>query len=641
MKKVLYAMLAFCVSAGLFATEITIKVTPTVMFPFLSGEAKKYDIAGGGAFLDPGINLFGFLNVGPEFGVIVLPKNNSKQLAEGIDKQVTFIPVGLQVGAFYDIFSRVEAGGGIAFGAYGATTDKKWHYAPWYRAYADVAFKINTKVSLGLDVSWFNCQNTTWVGNPGAAGITAGIVLKFKIDTEKSSGNVNASIENGENVFPLLYTLYKSEPFGAITINNDETGDIRNVIVKFRAEGYTASEMECGRINMIRKHRSEQLSLCADFNDKILRFSESGKISGEIVIEYSLLGDKRVSVVPVTISVYGRNTLRWFDSAMVASFVYPKSEEVLEISKYSVGIARSHARSGLNNNLQFSMYLFEAMRLAGITCEENSDTPYNSFHINPEVLDYLQYPYQTLSYRSGDKDDIGILFSSMLESVDIPAAFIPLENDFIVAACLGDDSNSLRNMFNGDERILSVDNKIWLPLSMSEIEKGYMSSWAKAVSEINYLLENDEDVDFIILSDAWMSYPTAGFSSNETNVKLPAEKNLYAAGENVLNQYINQEYGPQIASLQARIKSEGASVTLYNQLGMLYVRAGMYDNAVSVYEISAKLGSIPAMNNLGNICTLQKKYKTAKSWYEKVLAIDPTNETALRNLERIATELDY
>ena len=78
MKKVQYAILAFFMSAGLFATEITIKVTPTVMLPFLSGEAKKYEVAGGGAFLDPGINLFGFLNVGPEFGVIVLPKKQFK-----------------------------------------------------------------------------------------------------------------------------------------------------------------------------------------------------------------------------------------------------------------------------------------------------------------------------------------------------------------------------------------------------------------------------------------------------------------------------------------------------------------------------------------------------------------------------------
>ena len=85
---------------------------------------------------------------------------------------------------------------------------------------------------------------------------------------------------------------------------------------------------------------------------------------------------------------------------------------------------------------------------------------------------------------------------------------------------------------------------------------------------------------------------------------------------------------------------EGSSVTLYNRLGLLYVRAGMYQNAVSVYEVSAKLGSIPAMNNLGNIHSLLKQYSEAKSWYEKVLAIDPENETARKNLEKIEADLE-
>ena len=73
---------------------------------------------------------------------------------------------------------------------------------------------------------------------------------------------------------------------------------------------------------------------------------------------------------------------------------------------------------------------------------------------------------------------------------------------------------------------------------------------------------------------------------------------------------------------------------------MLYVRAGLYDNAVAVYEISAKMGSVPAMNNLGNILSLQKKWKKAKEWYEKVLAVDPNNETARKNLVKIETELE-
>lgn len=639
MKKVLSLILAIYIVASGFAVEMSLKVTPAAYFPFLTGGAKKYEVAGAGGFIDFSFDFLNFLNAGPELGFVIVPKNNSKNI-EGGEPLLMLVPAGLQLGATFYPLSRMELGVGLAGGGYAGFTNGKTHYAPWYRAYADVGFRINTRITAGLDISWFNCQNNSLWGNPGVSGITAGLVVKFKFDTEKVSGNVDASIDCDESVFPLLYTIYKNNPFGTITINNNETAEIRNVVVKFRAEDYTASEMECGRIRMIRKHKSESLSLCADFNSKMLRFSESGQISGEIVIEYELLGDKRVSVVPVTVSVYNRNTVRWFDSAMISSFVSTNSQEVLELSKYIVGIARNYIHSGLNRNLQFAMYVFEGMRNSGIAYESASDTPYDTVHLDPQILDYVQYPYQTLAYRSGEKDDIGILFMSMLESVDIGAAFIPLENDFIVAVRLGDDENSIRNMFDGTDRILIWDDQIWLPLSMSEIEKGFISSWAKGVEEINQAFEENIDFDFVVLSDAWQSYPPSGFSTGESTSKMPSEKALAASVENVITLYINQEFGPKIAEVQARIKAEGASTSLYNQLGMLYVRAGLYPAAMAVYEVSAKMGSIPAMNNLGNLCSLQKDYKTAMSWYKKVIELDPENETAKRNLEKIASELE-
>lgn len=143
-----------------------------------------------------------------------------------------------------------------------------------------------------------------------------------------------------------------------------------------------------------------------------------------------------------------------------------------------------------------------------------------------------------------------------------------------------------------------------------------------------------------MLSDAWQTYPPSGFSSEDVKSKIPSEKDLVKAGENAIAKYITQEFGPQIAAVQAQIKAEGVSIALYNRLGLLYVRAGLYDNAVSVYEVSAKMGSVPAMNNLGNILSLQKKYAKAKEWYEKVLAVDPNNETARKNITKIETELE-
>ncbi len=640
MKKVVSFVLFLLMAAAGFTYDFTLKVTPSVMFPFLSGGEQKYDIAGGGGFIDAGITLFDLVNVGPEFGFMLLPKYNAYALENGIDPNVNLVPFGLQAGVIYYPFSRLELMGGLAGGVAGSFTNDRAHYAPWYRAYADVNFRINTRISAGLDVSWFNVQNDSWFGNPGAAGITAGLVVNVKFSTDKSAGMVDASAECDENVFPLIYTIYKSNPIGTITIKNNESAEIRNVNVKFRAEGYTASEMDCGTVRMIRKNRSEQLSFYADFSDKILRFSEAGKISGEIVVEYELLGDKRVSVTPVTVPVYNRNTMRWVDSAILSSYVSTTAQEVLELSKYFVGVARNHFRTGLNKNMQFAMYIHEGIRSLGIVCEENSDTPYNTTHLSFEDLDYVQYPYQTLSYRSGDKDDLGILFMSMLQSVDIGAAYIPLRDDLIVAIELGENEQALLNLFNNTDNLLVVNDKIWLPVSMAAIEKDFSESWKAGVQKVSEALEADEDVDFIILSDAWLTYPPSGFSGGEVNTKVPSEKELVRAGENDIAKYITQEFGPQIAEVQAQIKAQGASVTLYNRLGLLYVRAGLYDNAVSVYEVSAKMGSVPAMNNLGNILSLQKKYSKAKEWYTKVLAIEPDNETARRNLEIIETELE-
>ena len=640
MKKVVSLVLGLLLAAEVCAYDFTLKITPTAMFPFLSGGAKKYEVAGYGGFIDAGMTFFDFLNVGPEFGFILLPKYNSKALEGDNEPNVYIAPLGVQAGVFFYPFSRLELGAGIAAGAYGSFTNGRTHYAPWYRAYADVNFRINTRVSAGLDVSWFNCQNNSWFGNPGAAGLTAGLVVNIKFSTEKASGLVDAQIECDENVFPLIYTIYKSNPIGTITISNHESAEIRNVKVKFRAEGYTASEMECGTIRMLKKNKSEQISFYADFSDKILRFSEAGKFSGEVVVEYELLGDKRVSVVPVTISVYNRNSMRWVDSAILSSYVSTNAQEILELSKYFVGVARNHFRTGLNKNMQFAMYIHEGIRSLGVICEEKSDTPYNTTHLDFTQLDYVQYPYQTLSYRSGDKDDIGVLFMSMLESVGIGAAYIPLADDFIVAIELGDNERALLNLFNNTDNLLVVDDKIWIPVSMSSIHKDFSECWKRGVQKVTEALEADEDIEFIVLSDAWQTYPPSGFSAGETNAKIPSEKDLVKAGEDDIAKYITQEFGPQIAAVQAQIKSEGVSVTLYNRLGLLYVRAGLYDNAVSIYEISAKMGSVPAMNNLGNILSLQKKWEKAKEWYEKVLAIDPENETARKNIERIETELE-
>lgn len=635
-----FICILFVFYTGLLCSyEMTFKLSPGVMFPFLSAGEKKFADIGFSGFLDAGFNLFDFLNVGPELGLSILPKNNFENLENESDKIVTIVPFGIQVGGYFYPFSRFEIAGGLSAGLYVGVNNERYHYAPWYRAAAEINFRLTPEWSLGINGSWFNCQNNTWFGNPGASGITAGLGVKFKLDSKKALGKIDGIVYQEESVFPLLYTIYKDNSFGTIEITNNESAEIRDVKVYFRSEGYTSSDLECGSIRVVRKQKSVDIPLYADFNESILQFTEEGKIPGELIVEYTLLGKKRRSVSEVIIPVYNRNQSRWTDSSMIASYVSSSAQEVLEFSKSLAGIARGHVHSGMNRNFQFAMYLNEGIRLAGIECGSDKSTPYKSTHLNPDILDYIQYPYQTMMYKTGDCDDIGILYLSLLKSVGIESAFIPLENDFIVAINLEVSAASIGTLFDGYDRVLVVDNQIWIPVAMSSIKEGFINSWYKAVVELQKTVEAGYELDFVNISEAWQTYPPAGFSSGENiNVQFQ-EKLLFSTVETDISRYVTAEFGPQIAAVQERIKKEGASVSLYNQLGMLYVRAGMYSSAIPVFEVSVKAGSTSAMINLGNIASLQKRYEEAKKWYLKALEKDPNNKSAKKNLERIQTEL--
>ncbi len=622
----------------LFAYELTFKLSPEVFFPFLSQGQNFAPVAFDGYF-STGINLTNWLNLGPEFGFFMVPKDSASQLKEGVSKNVFVVPVGVHLEGFWFPLSRMEVNLGLTLGVGMAMNGRVTDYSPWGRVSAGAAFRISPSWSIGVEGSFYTHQSYGIIGKPGIAGPSVGVSVKFLLDTEKITGKVNARIEQDESVFPLMSKLYKENPFGTLYIENHESAEIRNVKVYFRTENYTASDLLCGKVDLIHKRKTAEVPVMADFNERIMMFSESGDIPAEIVIEYELLGQKRTSVESVVVPVYNRNQVRWFDPNVLASYISTNSQEVLELSKYLVGVARNQLRSGLNRNLQFAMYLFEGLRLSGIECKSDNSTPYSTSHLDSDVLDYIQYPFQTMLYKSGDVDDVGVLFMAMLESVGISAGFIPLEDDFIVMIDLKMDESKISSSFDGSDRVIIMDGNVMVPIAMSTLREGFVNSWYYAVSAIMDAAEEGQDVTYYGLSDAWQSYPPASFASSGT-VDKPLEAPLVSAVETDMSRYITTEFGPQIAAVQNQLRAKGISVELLNKLALLYVRSGMYSSAIPVYERAAAMGSVSAMNNLGNIATVQRRFEDAKLWYERALQIEPNNNTALRGLNRVLGQLE-
>jgi len=610
--------------------DLGLRLSPVFRLPLGSGTTEYFSV-GGGAFLNAEIDLLRCVSIGPEIGFTIDTLDGPSSVAQ-------FLSAGLSLSGFYYPLSRMIVRGGASLGVYDASYEDVTAQDLYWRGYAEAGFRFTPSISLSATGGYIKYLARD--PEPLYAGLTMGLSVRYLIDTDPALGSISANLTQLDPVFPLFYGMYKENSVGTLRITNNESAEIRNVKVTFGAGNYTNSQMPCGTVDVIGKRKSVDVPLFADFSTTVLNFTENGKMPGEVIVTYDLLGSGRVTPVTVVVDVLNRNTMRWTDLSAVAAFISPNSPEVLDLSKYLVGIARDRLRSGLNRNMQFAMYLYEGLRSGNLAWSHDSTTPYTEYHLDPAKLDYVQYPFQTLAYGSGDYDDLGILYAALLESVGIKTAIIPMAGDFVVLFSLGITPEEASGLFSSADNYMEMEEEVWIPLSLAVFREGFMNSWYNAMNELGPALRGEESVELILLQTAWQSYPPSGIAGKEAQFEKPAEETVVKAVETVMMRYITAEFGPKIKAIQERIRSEGGTSSLFGELGLLYVRAGMYPEAKGEYKKAAKMGSVPAMINLGNIALLERDYKTAESWFKQALAEQPESKAARQGLEKARGELE-
>jgi hypothetical protein len=652
-KLVLFFMLVLT-AASVFTLEFSLRPGGFVFFPAGPGNEaaagnERFDIGGGGG-LGFDIDLASIWSnplglgytAGIEGGLLYSPY---KQPASGNAQTYSF---GGALGLYYFPLSRLftRADGGI--GVYQSVIEGgKGNPGLWWRIGGEAGFRFTPRFTLALNAGWRQYQsgNGSGVFN---SGVYTGLTLHISFETGRSSNadGAGAALVQDDGVYPAFLSLYQQNPVGTITIRNNENAEIRDVRVSFRAAGYTASEFPCGTASLIAKGRSARLPLYADFSPEVLRFTDTGRILGEIVIRYWFLGTERQSVQTIAVQVHNRNSFigrseelgeRSVDWTSLAAFVSPASPEILEYSKHITGLARSARRTGLNQNMQTAVWLFEGLRAAGIKLVSSAEPrsgegspPDDTYTGNDEV----QFPVETLGFRTGNSRDIGLLCTAVLETSGIPSAIISLDGEFILAYNLGVSQAGAELLFNGLDRVLVIDGQVWMPLSMNAFNEGFTPAWNGAVEALNKAFTDNAEADFIMLESAWGIYPPAPLPAQGGTAVRVNEENLARAADSVIRQYITREIQPRVEALQRQITAN-PTAALYNRLGILLIRSGRTAEAKAAYERAAGMGLVSAMTNRGNLALIEKDYAAAERWFKEALARNPGNQAALQGLERI------
>lgn len=248
------------------------------------------------------INFLNCLAIGPEFIFNFIQKNGNPSFL--ID-----IAPGLSFSTFYAPLSRLELQAGASTGfhfmsySFPGIENSSGGYddgnepkniilsSLYFKGVAGAAFRLSPDLSIGAQLGYTNyLLNKFSFSDTALSTFDIGINLKYTIHTSKTSKNIDADFIQFDSLFPVYANIYKENGFAFANIINNENAEIRDVKVFFRAENYTSSLFQCGTIPIIRKGKSAEIPLLADFSQEIASITENGQIPGEIIIEYSMLG---------------------------------------------------------------------------------------------------------------------------------------------------------------------------------------------------------------------------------------------------------------------------------------------------------------------------------------------------------------
>lgn len=616
---------------GVSGLDISVTAVPELTIP-LGTDSTLYSIGGGGT-AHGNITLFTLFNPGIQTGIQIQPLKN-------VGSNLILLRAGLEANIFFYPISRLLIEGGASFGSYiGIHPSASTFSGLYWGASANAGFRFSPSFTLSAGAEY---RSYLYVPEPVFSGLSVGINAHILLSalTGKNTGIEFESVQDNQ-VFPILYSMYDELPLGTVRIINNEQAEIRNVTISFQAGEYTGGEVVSETLAIMRKGASLDVPIYALFNEEILSFSENTKIEGEVIVSYELLNADREARLPKSVFVHHRNAARWEDDRIAAAFVSPNDPAVLEYSKFIAGLVRENVRPDISNNLQYAIGLFEGLRLSEIAFTPDPSTPYLETRNDSRMVDYIQYPYQTIAYKGGDRDDIGLLYAAALESVGIHAAYIPFKDEFLIAVDLAMDEETARDVFYFGDELIYRNGSAWVPLQVSRIKEGFMRAWVEGMKLWNTHLAESPGTEFIPLVDAWNEYPSVGITGDTANAAKPADTKVLNAFENALYRFIKREVDPQAEEMIGKMGGPDAgSGREYNRLGILYARYSLLPEAKEWFVKALEDGFRPAAVNLGNLAFLQEDYENAVLYFTKALEYRPDSRAALIGLARAKYELD-
>ncbi len=648
-RKAIAVILLFNIVNVVFAETdesiLSLTATPGISIPL--GSDLDYFKLGGGVNLQSVFkipHLSRILSAGVDIDYSLSPLNIDTEFSS-----LSFLSGGARIGIQLEVLPKLSLGvfarAGYYYSFFSEDPDSSGNN-PYVGGGLAIFYRLFPSFSLGIGASYRD-----YLGLYSGLQIAFGASLHYtfsprqpievQIDerpallTEKGRGVQIVSMAF-DNIFPVFFKYYDSNPIGKATIKNYEAVTVEDVQTTFYVRQYMDNPKEVATIERLAPGEEREIAIYALFTEKVLDITESTKVSALLSLTYRAYGIEKTTEYIETVRLQNRNAMTWDDDRRASAFVTARDPAVLKLAKNVAAIIKDREPRGVDKNILLAIALHETLDLYGIAYTSDPITPYIELSTNATEIDYLQFPKQTLEFMTGACDDLSILYSALLEAVGVETAFVTTPGHIFIAFKLDMTADEARTLFLYPDDFIYDNGTVWLPVEITVRNQGFLKAWQIGAKQWRENTAKEQSA-FFPMHASWETYEPVGFPGTPL-ITLPDRIQIMNAFQMQVERFVEQEISLQAARLQEEIDSRG-SVRAINKLGILYAKYGLDEKAIEQFEeILESQEYVPVLLNSGNIYFLQGDYETAWEYYKRAEAITPDNRYVLLGIARVAFE---
>jgi len=522
---------------------------------------------------------------------------------------------------------RVGAGLEFVFGRSVAALDVGWD------SFVNVYSGFSARVGIGWQ---FGGRGTSGTADPAA---WLGILPQLLGSRQEVGATLTYSDLRLDPVFPVLYKFYDTNPIGSVVVTNDGETALENIEIALDMESYIDNPKISAQLDSLAPGESAQVQLLALFNQEIQKITEGDKVAAVIRASFSVDGREASDEETVTVDFYDRNAIRWDDDNKAAAFVTTRDTDLQLFARNLAALARQNRRGGVSVNLQQGLAMYLGMVDQELAYVVDPTSSYELLSDNPLVVDSVQFPRQTLTYRAGDCDDLSVTYAALLESVGVSTAFITTPGHIFVAFRLEIPATEAERTFSRPQDLIIREDGAWVPIEITLLESGFDEAWATGARQWREYVGSDK-ARFYPTATAWETYLPVAYTGDE-QIGTFDRVSLAETFNRDVSSFVRREIVDRELALTTQLERSPDNVRLRNRLGVLYARYGLTDEARTAFEEAVAVSPYgPALANLGNLAFLEAEYEAAEFYFSQAMEANPEDTSAILGLARVNHELE-